>query len=199
MRTIAFLLTGLAFLAILPGHAQFWNRLPGGNNITSTEWLGADVGSTVPFRIETRANQPIDLYTNAVRRIMLQPDATYNIGSYPTQVKNGHMLLSPSVANFIAGGPRGPYSILHLAAATNSTQQASYRPWMGTGMTLTGNADHQYVGQKPNGLDATDMVVHWSDNPGEGSLKDRLRFLFTSGVVAGAQSGAQSPNLCRVS
>ncbi|MBK8532917.1 MAG: tail fiber domain-containing protein [Flavobacteriales bacterium] len=47
------------------------------------------------------------------------------------------------------------------------------------------------MGQKAEELDYTDMVLHWSDNPGK-TLKDRLRFIFTSGFDSTATTGASS-------
>lgn len=37
---------------------QYWNRLPGGNVISTTEWLGADFGSTIPLRPDFVASVP---------------------------------------------------------------------------------------------------------------------------------------------
>ncbi len=62
---------------------------------------------------------------------------------------------------------------------------------MKNGLTVTGNQDHGFLGQKTGAVDFTDMVLHWSDNPGL-TLRDRLRFIFTSGYSAAAASGAQS-------
>jgi hypothetical protein len=164
MKTKKFLGCVAALAMTLHASAQVaWDTNGNTVNLT-TEWFGADAVSTAPLRIETRANQPIDWYTNALRRVTLRPNENYTIGSFMSQVKNGHMLLSPDVDQFYAGPARGPFSLLHLAAATDNGQQTSYRPWMNTGITFTGNADHQYVGQKGRILDATDMVIHWSDN-----------------------------------
>jgi hypothetical protein len=136
-------------------------------------------------------DQPIDWYTNAIRRITLLPNATYAIGGFPAQVKNGSLLLSPNVDGFYAGGAPGPFTGLHLAAATNSTSQQGYRSNMGNGITLTGNNDQMYVGQLFRDLDFTDAAIVWSDNPGE-FLADRLTFNFTSSYNAGAPSGNSS-------
>ncbi len=182
---------GLALLISEQSSAQDWNRIPGGNIISATEWLGADVGITVPLRFETRVDQPIDWYTNAIRRITLLPNATYAIGGFPAQVKNGSLLLSPNVDGFYAGGAPGPYTGLHLAAATNSTSQQGYRSNMGNGITLTGNNDQMYVGQLFRDLDFTDAAIVWSDNPGE-FLADRLTFNFTSSYNSAATSGNTS-------
>jgi len=136
-------------------------------------------------------NAQLDVITNNVRRFTLLPDATYAIGGFPAQVKNGSLLLSPNVDGFYAGGAPGPFTGLHLAAATNNTQQAGYRSNMGNGITLTGNNDQMYVGQLFRSLDFTDAAIVWSDNPGEW-LADRLTFNFTSSYNAGASIGNSS-------
>jgi hypothetical protein len=57
------------------------------------------------------------------------------------QEKDGHLLLSPDVNEFFNNltHARGPFSLLHLAAATDNGQEISYRRWMSTGVTFTGN------------------------------------------------------------
>jgi hypothetical protein len=158
-----------------------------------TDFLGWDnTGSNnFPLVVKHELNQPIDWYTNAIRRITLLPNATYAIGGFPAQVKNGSLLLSPNVDGFYAGGAPGPFTGLHLAAATNNTQQAGYRSNMGNGVTMTGNNDQMYVGQLFSDLDFTDAAIVWSDNPGEFQA-DRLTFNFTSSYNAGASSGNSS-------
>ncbi|HQV38861.1 MAG: tail fiber domain-containing protein [Flavobacteriales bacterium] len=121
----------------------------------------------------------------------MNPTISYTIGGFPSQTKDGSLLLSPDVNTFLGAGALGPYSLLHLAAADNTAQQGSYRDWMKTGITFTGNADQGYIGQKAGELDFTDMVYHWSDNPTK-YLKDRLRMIFTSGYDPTATSGASS-------
>jgi len=108
-------------------------------------------------------NAQLDVITNDIRRFTLLPDATYTIGSFPGQVKDGSLLLSPDVDQFYFIGAPGPYSLLHLAAGSNSAQQQSYREWMNTGISLTGNEDHAYWGLKEAELDYTDVVLHCSD------------------------------------
>lgn len=161
------------------------------NNGGFGSFLGWNAGANQTLQVRNDANQPIEWYTDAVRRMRLQETAAYGIGSFPSQVKDGSLLLCPKVDGFYSNGAPGPYSLLHLAAASGAAQDDSYRPWMDVGVTFTGNKDHGYVGQKPNGSDYTDMVAHWSDNPGE-HLKDRFRFIFTSGYDNHAATGAQS-------
>ena len=55
---------------------------------------------------------------------------------------------------------------LHLAEGSgNNDQGIGYRPWMRNGVTMTGNADQCYMGQKYRGVDTSDVVLQWSDNP----------------------------------
>ena len=63
--------------------------LPGNSGINpSTDYLG------------TQNNADLVLRSNAISRFRLQADATYTIGSFATQVKNGSLLLSPDVDQF---------------------------------------------------------------------------------------------------
>ncbi len=161
------------------------------NNGGFGSFLGWNAGANQVLEVKNEANQPIQWFTDAIQRMMLQETATYGIGQYNGQVKEGALLLCPDVAQFYTNGAPGPYSLLHLAAEDGNASEDSYRPWMNTGITFTGNRDHGYVGQKAGATDYTDMIVHWADNPGE-YLKDRMRFLFTSGHDANATHGAQS-------
>ncbi|MCL4283367.1 MAG: hypothetical protein KJZ58_14035 [Flavobacteriales bacterium] len=76
------LLGCLAALVIaLPTSAQ-WQTF--GNTISGSDWLGADFGSSIPLRIQTRANQPIEWYTDAVQRMRLMPTLTgQTVNTYP--------------------------------------------------------------------------------------------------------------------
>ena len=147
----------------------------------ANSFLGWDALANQVLEVKNEANQPIEWYTDAVRRMLLQESATYSIAGFPPQARDGSLLLSPDVDQFYTEGGPGPYSLLHLAAEDENAQAQSYRRWMNNGITFTGNADHRYIGQKYDGLDRTDMVIHWSDNPGTFFGPDRLRFIFTSG------------------
>lgn len=156
-----------------------WLTLGNTNIVAGTHFLGTTNGA------------PVDLRTDSVHRARLLPDANYDIGDFTGLDKSGRLLLSPNVEQFYSENGPGPFSLLHLAAAQNNAQQFSYRDWMDVGVTLTGNDDHSYIGQKGKALDFTDMVVHWSDNPSK-FRKDRMRFIFTSGYNAGSPTGASS-------
>lgn len=153
-------------LAILPVHAQVTTPF---NNGGTGDFVGWDNTMTNdPLQIRHDANQPIQWFTDAIQRMLLQETATYGIGQFNGQAKDGALLVCPDVAQFYANGAPGPYSQIHVAAADDNAQQDSYREWMNTGITFTGNRDHGYVGQKAGATDYTDMIVHWSE-------KQRLR------------------------
>ncbi|MBK9148094.1 MAG: tail fiber domain-containing protein [Flavobacteriales bacterium] len=163
------------------------------NNGGAGDFVGWDATMTTdPLEIKHEANQPIFMHTDNVWRLWMNETATYGmLGGYNNVPAPGFTLLGENVSNFRTNGGPGAFTLLHLAGDDDNAQAASYRDWMRTGITLTGNADHQYIGQKGRTLDETDLIIHWSDNPGE-FLKDRMRFLFTSGHNSSATSGAES-------
>lgn len=147
----------------------YWNSFPGGNVITTNEWLGADYGSLIPLRIQTRANQPIDFSTADRLRAHINESTSYPIGVAPTDARNGYMLLSgqPDFWNT----QKGPFTRLHLVddvggvAPIVYAQNIGFRNWMRNGITFTGNSDQAYIGQKYKGSDNTDFVIQWSTAP----------------------------------
>ncbi len=174
------------------GFAQDWNRLPGGNVISSTEYLGAAAGSIVPLRLKTVANYPIDFYTADRFRARINPNVTYpSLNNFTNIPADGFTLITPT-DHFLSFNPRGPFSRLHLAEGEGDNAQAfGYRPWQRNGVTFTGNADQGYIGHKYRDEDETDMVIQWSDNPGF-SKGDRMRFIFTSQYHPGTPIGMNS-------
>jgi len=191
MKTMKFLGCLAALTMTLHVSAQVaWDT--NGNTVTGTDWFGADNTSTVPLRIRhDAADQPIEFHTAGDFRALINPRITYStLGSFSSVPAHGFALITPN--NSFFNTVKGPFTRLHLAdGGAENAQQLAFRPWMSNGITFTGNADHGYMGQKYQGADITDMVVHWSDNPGN-ERKDRLRFLFTSGYDPSASSGAQS-------
>ncbi|MCW5900451.1 MAG: hypothetical protein KIT10_14395 [Flavobacteriales bacterium] len=179
MRTKSFF-KHLMLGALLLTTGKVAGQVTTANNVANagTDFLGWDntfPANNFPLRVRHDLNQPIEWYTAAVRLLLLLQNATYAIGPFGGQVKNGALLLSPDVDQFYGNGAPGPYSLLHLAAANNNAQQDSYRPWMNTGITFTGNDDQGYIGQKAGELDYTDLVIHWSDNPnGSPWVVDRI-------------------------
>ncbi|MBL7963288.1 MAG: tail fiber domain-containing protein [Flavobacteriales bacterium] len=182
----------MGLFSTMTGWAQIdWNL--GGNTVSlGTDYLGCDVNSSEPLHLRTIPALPIDLSTSDVHRFRLLPDATYaNLGNFTNIVANGYALLSPKVGTFLSTRP-GPYTLLHLADDQYADQSLSFREWMRIGLTLTGNFDHTYHGLKYRGEDLTDMIAHWSDNPGRANSPDRYRFLFTSEYDAQTFTGATS-------
>jgi len=170
-----------------------WNT--GGNGISGGEYLGAATGSTVPLLLKTVANQPIDFSTANLFRARINPRMTYSsLNSFPNIPADGFTLITPD-NGFLGQAPRGPFSRLHLAerGTTGNAEQWGYRPWQRNGITFTGNTDQGYIGQKNRDGDdgSTDMVIQWSDNPGNWK-GDRLRFLFTSSYNSTATTGMKS-------
>ena len=173
---------------------QDWNRLPGGDVINSTEYLGARLGSSVPLVLKTVPALPIDFYTTDIFRARINPRVQYPLlNTFPNIPADGFTLITPD-NGFLGQAPRGPFSRLHLAEGgqTGNAEQFGYRPWQKNGITFTGNDDQGYLGQKYRDGESgfTDMVMQWSDNPGA-VRADRLRFLFTS-AYTGATSGMNS-------
>ncbi|MBL0126043.1 MAG: hypothetical protein IPP83_01020 [Flavobacteriales bacterium] len=136
----------IAALAAMQGTlAQDWTRLPGGNVITANEWLGADVGSTIPLQIRHDANQPIEWYTAALNHMRLNNTVTTTINGYGATAKDGFLGLSPNGGLWTTGP--GAYSRLHLDDGIFPPLTGPYRPWMRNGVYMSGNNDMMYVGQ----------------------------------------------------
>jgi hypothetical protein len=114
MKTERVILLTIAMSAGMVSFGQDWNRLPGGNVINSTEYLGAATGSTVPLLLKTVANQPIDLYTSSTFRMRLNKRITYpTLNGFSGIPADGFALISPS-SNVLSNAPYGPFSRLHL-------------------------------------------------------------------------------------
>ncbi len=166
-------------VGMLAANAQHWDDVGNAGMIPGTYFLG-----TTDF-------YPLDIRTEDIHRFRLLPDATYAINSFGGQVKDGSLLICPDITQF--NGP-GPFTRLHLAdgIAGLNDHEVIYRDWMKNGITMTGNGDGMYVGQRYNeGEDRTDATITWSDNPGEWR-RDRLTFNFVSGTGQD-ESGCDSP------
>ncbi len=79
---------------------------------------------------------------------------------------------------------KGAFSLLHLNGySPTEFQEYGYRPWMKTGITMTGNRDLSYFGLRQLGTaeDFTETNIVWSDNtPGSGTGEDEMAFRYTS-------------------
>ena len=140
MKTKKFLGCLAALAMTLHASAQVaWDT--NGNTVSTTEWFGADAGSIVPLRIETRVTQPIEWYTNTIRRMTLSPTLLgQNVNVYTGLDLSGHL----GIGNFtnLPGGPP-PLTMIHLDNLGN--QVAGYRPWMHTGVTMSDASEWMVV------------------------------------------------------
>lgn len=127
--------------------------------------------------------------TNSIERMRINPTRTYpTLGAFNNIVADGFAGICPNTSLWT--NARGPFSRLHLADGNLDWQASGYRPWQRNGISLTGNNDQMYMGQKYGDQDYTDAVIQWSDNPGV-TKADRMRFLFTSNYT-GAATGMNS-------
>lgn len=185
------LLGCLAALVIaLPTSAQ-WQTF--GNTISGSDWLGATSNSTIPLQIRNDAGQPIDFWTTQSFRARINPRMIYpTLNSFLNIPAHGFTLITPD-NGFLDQPPKGPFSRLHLAEGgkEGNAEQWGYRPWQRNGITFTGNGDQGYIGQKYRGDNETDMVIQWSDNPGNWK-GDRMRFIFTGGYNSSSSTGRNS-------
>lgn len=173
-----------ALAALQYGNAQDWQRLPGGDLINNTEWIGADVGSTIPFHLRTIPDLSIDFSTSNTMRMRILPDmAGLTINTYTNQDLSGNV----GIGGFNWLTPGQPFSLLHLDGG--GIQETGYRPWMRTGITMTEGSDLAYFGIKDEFNDRHHAVIAWADNIGLDG-PDLLKFIFTrdpgaTGTAAG--------------
>ncbi len=153
-------------------NGQEWNRVPGGNIISATEWLGADVGSTVPLRIETRVDQPIEFFTETDERMRISPVRTgQTINTYPNLDLTG----------FVGVGDFGstPSVFRHPAARVHAENGASteegYRSMLGEGFLAT-RGESMFYGGLLNGLEGG---IVWARKRAPGFPTAPLRFIYT--------------------
>lgn len=171
-----FLLLGFFVLGISTLKAQ---STVVGNGWAAPRYLGFD---------GTNGANPLFFRTNALNRMKVNGNVNYTVNGY-AGIRNGYMLLGADGTSITDGQniytQKGAFSLLHLNGATTSNgyQEFGYRPWMQTGITLTGNRDLSYFGLRQLGSleDITETTITWSDNndastPGP----DDMVFRFTS-------------------
>ncbi len=170
---------------------DYWSR--SGNNSNANNILGLKINSPLYTVTGNGFSLPGTTYRTKINAI--HSNATqYSINGYGwTQGVNtsGYMLIGNSNNSMTDGlniyQNKGAFSLLHLNGETSSGQyqELGYRPWMKTGITLTGNRDLSYMGlrQLGTGEDVTETSIVWSDNtPGSGSGEDEMVFRYTSGA-----------------
>lgn len=167
-------------------NTDFWSRAgnsTSGNNIFGTKWnspVYTVTGNVGPlsniFRMKLNAifalgtQYPIDGYAT-----FGNTSTTLNTTGYLLLGNEGVFQTSPTDSMYI---DKGAFSLLHLNGP-GLIQQNGYRPWMKTGITLTGNQDLSYFGLRQIGTDVdwTETVLLWSDNQATGA--DEMAFRFT--------------------
>lgn len=179
MKNIRAAIAIVAFATASAVLAQDWARLPGGNVINANEWMGADVGSTIPLSFETRENLRMDWRTNNVWRMRLMEDNFVgNINGYPGLDLSGFL----GLGNFTNALVPQPFAFIHID--DGGTQDSGYRPWMRQGTLITHLSDQSYFGMKDEGLAVDHTVIAWSDNDLWDPGPDRLKFIFVANNVA---------------
>ncbi len=143
-------------------NTNFWSRVGnanGTNNIMGTRW-----------------NSPIYFITGGLTqntyRMRLNGDFTsnsqYTINNYNYSHgvnTSGYLGLGYNMNGIWShntGTARGPFSLLHLNGRDGTfVQDAGYRPWMKTGITLTDNNDLSYIGLRKVGFgtDITETTI----------------------------------------
>ncbi|MCO5274467.1 MAG: tail fiber domain-containing protein [Flavobacteriales bacterium] len=164
-------------------------------SLPGSDYVGWDNTTTVPLQIRHDGIYPIEFHTSGSFRAQINPKMTYSLLNGFTNIPaDGFTLITPD--NGFLSQVKGPFSRLHLAegGTTGNGEELGFRPWMKNGISYTGNTDQSYIGQKyrgEGGTGETDMVIQWSDNPGNWK-GDRMRFLFTSSYTSTATTGMNS-------
>lgn len=161
-----------------------------------TDYVGWDNTTTVPLQIRHDANQPIQWYTDATRRMLLSPTMTnQTVNGFPGLDLSGFL----GIGNFnpnVSNAPHEPYALLHLDDW--GLTPGGYRPWMRAGTLITKGSDMAFFGMRPGYAGATHTVVAWCDNsPADIGGPDLLKFIFSSRTgggtgVAGTTDGLEA-------
>jgi hypothetical protein len=136
------------------------------------DYVGWDNNTGVPLEIRHNANQRIEWYTDAVRRMTLrETDQNASFNTYNQLDLSGHLAL---------GENHGfPLTLLHLKRG-NSIGSAGYRPWMKTGVMTSDSAwAMTYLGMRRFEQGPRSAILAWSQRIGAG-FPSEFSFTFTS-------------------
>ena len=163
MRTKIFLAHALCGVCLLTAqHAGAQATVPGNLGVPGaySGWNGATVQ---PLEVRHNGNQPIQWFTDSLQRMLLtNTETNATVNGFDDLDLSGFL----GVGHFNSIPGDRPLTYIHIS--DTGTFATGYRNWMRNGITMTGNADQGYVGQKFGGNDSIDMVIQWSD-------KQRLR------------------------
>jgi hypothetical protein len=185
------------------GHASmdFWSRagnLNSGNNLFGTKWnspiytvTGNNFGAQ-SYRMKVNA-----IFTGVGNQYTINSIYGWNQGVNTT----GYVLIGQNNNSMTDGSSiysqKGAFSLLHLNGEGSVFQEYGYRPWMKTGITLTGNKDLSYFGIRKLSTnvaeeDISETVLLWSDNTSSTDGPDKLVFRFSG--FGGSDGTAVSSN-----
>ena len=151
--------------------------------------------TTEPLMIRHDANQPIEWYTNNLRRMFLhQTLVGQTVNGFTGVNLTGNLGIGLFNATTGSGPITRPLTLLHLD--NGGSEDAGFRDWMRTGVTMSHLTDMMYVGLKRDTADISTAAIVWSDNNQGGTVgPDRLRFIFTrtptGGTVAASDEGLE--------
>jgi len=91
-------------------------NIPSGVN---TDFVGWDNSVAEPLEVRHDGNFPIDFFTDARFRMLLNPSITYGtLGSFTNIPADGFALITPNTSFLSA--VKGPFSRVHLAEGTGA-------------------------------------------------------------------------------
>lgn len=145
-----------------------------------TQFVGFDgTGTSKNLDIRNNFNEHLNLFTNSIHRIKLNPDVSYFVNGHSGN-RNGYMLLGNSAganASLFSNDTMGAYSLLHLNGEY-AINGSGYRPWMKTGITFTDNSDISYMGLRTIANHITETVIAWANDGDTQYGPDDLCFRF---------------------
>lgn len=147
------------------------------------------------FNVDARLDN-LQLLTNEVVRASLY----YRVGSSTINGssfnQSGYMGLSLSPHFLTNVSSPGPFSLLHMVGDLNSSTPGTYAPthgfkgWMRNGITLTGNGDHLYFGQKyVGGVGNSRAVLALGENTLD-ATRQSFSVVFTAAPGAGGAAAS---------
>lgn len=182
---------------------DYWSRA--GNNTFSNNIFGLKVNS--PLYTVTGSDFPSGNTYRSKLNGSFDASTQYSINGYGfgntnQQINTTGYLLLGNIGSSLSDGQsiylnKGAFSLLHLNGySSNGTyQESGFRSWMKTGITLTGNNDLSYFGQRAlgSGDDVTETTLAWADNAGNGGPgPDDFAFRFISGAASNSFSSDYS-------
>jgi len=114
LRTIRPLAVVVGMLAAYAAQSQV--TVPT-NNPGTGDYVGCEYTSPFPLQIRQNDNWPIQFFTDARFRMLLNPSITYGtLGSFTNFPADGFALITPNTSFLSA--VKGPFSRVHLAEGT---------------------------------------------------------------------------------